>query len=324
MKFLAVVKSVKAKTLLVSLPNNLIVSVSAKDINDRFKDLAMKESTENDSDDSDDDEEEPLSSLVPDLRDTFRENQFLPCILTNFFTTAKGKKRISASINPSVVNGHTDSFVQNQVLTANIASVEDHGYVLDLGLGKRAFMPFSESEGPLLVNQGCMIQVVDVEGSGLVQAKLLDFSSSASDHISANLDSFESFIPGMLVKGKVKAVTESNVQVTIEKVFNGYINYFHFGFPVLDEQILGQTFAVGKQIRVSVIYVDPISRKLGLSLNPWVLNPSVSNVSDLMGSVFDDFEILKHDVNWIQSTSAKAQSIPCFIHASLKFLHNLQ
>ncbi|XP_033731043.1 protein RRP5 homolog [Pecten maximus] len=135
------VTKVEDYSLCVGLPNGLSGSVQITHISDAYTQLLQKLTEASSS--------ESANALdVPSLHEMFRVGQLLPCRV--FETSAfKKKHNFKLTINPREINeGMVASHIKNgMVLNGCIQSLEDHGYVVDIGIsGTRAFLNHSDAE----------------------------------------------------------------------------------------------------------------------------------------------------------------------------------
>lgn len=185
MKILGQVISVEPLALIVSLPNQLLAHVPITNITSQFTHLLEAMDDEEDgvpSDESDDEEEgSGRKPRIPDLVEMFRPGLYVRAVVaavhaqgstdvTGFSRTRdeshKASRRVELSLFPEKVNegvAKTDvkaGFVGNhptlhgpdangvmQSCSASIKSVEDHGYILDMGVQDiSGFLSFKDAQ----------------------------------------------------------------------------------------------------------------------------------------------------------------------------------
>ncbi|KAI5301453.1 rRNA biogenesis protein rrp5, partial [Ascosphaera pollenicola] len=154
-KVLGQITSINAHDIGLALPNNLTGYVPLTSISRVFSDKLNKilASAENDDDEEIADEDEDDDAL--DLKAHFSLGHYLRATVTATETDAKngkkGKKHLELSIDPRETNTGLSSsdLVPNVTVQAAVASVEDHGLIMDLGLDEsglkaRGFMAKKE------------------------------------------------------------------------------------------------------------------------------------------------------------------------------------
>jgi rRNA biogenesis protein RRP5 len=185
MKILAQVVSVEPLALVVSLPNQLYGHVPITQISSELT-SSLESMDVDDGPPSDEEEEEDSdakASRLPDLFDLFRPGQYLRCIVLASHaagtTTAghgttrardaieKASRRVELGLIPEQVNQgvvKTDlkpGFVSNdgtptyvimplihvKTMSASVKSIEDHGYILNLGISEvSGFLSFKDAK----------------------------------------------------------------------------------------------------------------------------------------------------------------------------------
>jgi rRNA biogenesis protein RRP5 len=120
MTLLGVIKQINELDIEIQLPNQLVGFCSITEISDeltRLVEIAAEDDSEED---------------VPDLNDYFRVGQ--PVVVG---IISLDNKRVDLTLHPSKLN---KTAVVGMHLSAQVKSVEDHGYLLDLGLEKGGFL----------------------------------------------------------------------------------------------------------------------------------------------------------------------------------------
>ena len=148
MQLLGTVKSVRAATLVVSLPHNLTGFVPAIAVSALLGEgvaSALEARANGTNDDASD--AGALTGPRGSLEECFTPGQTVSCVVARLAPDAS-KRRIELSMLPERVNAGrpVESLAAKQVVVATVRSVEDHGYVMDTGIdGANAFMPFEPS-----------------------------------------------------------------------------------------------------------------------------------------------------------------------------------
>ncbi|KAF3843991.1 hypothetical protein F7725_016039 [Dissostichus mawsoni] len=197
------------------------------------------------------------------------------------------------SINPKLVNKAltSNSLKAGMVLSGCVDSVEDHGYIVDIGLsGTKAFLPREAVKDKypeeLKVGQNVTCGVDEVKNDG----RMIRLSLSTPTQACAESEqgwNLTNLLPGLLVKATIKKVTKHGLLLDFLSSFTGQVDFLHMEPEQTD------SYTEGAQVRACVLYVDPSSRLVGLSLRTFLTQPGSSiDVSpaggDRIGEVVKD------------------------------------
>jgi rRNA biogenesis protein RRP5 len=130
MQFLGCIKEINEFDVVVSLPNNLKGFIKATEISDNLTKMVEAELASNKSDNDDDE------SSLPKLSDLLYLGQYVRCVIIKLDESQSTNKRIFLSMRESVLNRGLSLRTINagQIMSGSITSVEDHGYIVSLGL----------------------------------------------------------------------------------------------------------------------------------------------------------------------------------------------
>lgn len=219
-----VVKQVNDFELVVSLPNHLTAYVSCNRVSKHLDALFTAYTS------SDDSESVPAP---PKLSDFYQEGDSvigtIVCVEGQALPGSdepKKRKRIEISLIPSQVNADMSSsdLQAGLVMPVEITSVEDKGYVVDLGVdaGKVVgFLPFGQSKQTFKVGSVVMGKITSNKGGRVVNFEVFENSSSGS----SGLKNFNQIRPGTLLENvEVKCVTGGAVEVIVNGIHNGQID----------------------------------------------------------------------------------------------------
>ncbi|XP_033757030.1 protein RRP5 homolog [Pecten maximus] len=279
------VTKVEDYSLCVGLPNGLSGSVQITHISDAYTQLLQKLTEASSS--------ESANALdVPSLHEIFRVGQLLPCRV--FETSAfKKKHNFKLTINPREINeGMVASHIKNgMVLHGCIQSLEDHGYVVDIGIsGTRAFLNHSDAEK---FNNGESLHVgeavrclVTTEGDGsedvgeslrVVKVSIDPKKVSKSQLGSSVRLPLTCIVPGMKVTAKVTKADEDRLLVKFLQ-FRGHIHCSHLPKPAM-------TYKTRPEIEAVVLYVNGSTKIISLSALPHLVDYSGVATENQFGSL---------------------------------------
>ena len=179
---------------------------------------------------------------------------------------SKSKKTIDLSLNVESVNAglRRDAVYEGAQLVGCVKSVEDHGYLVDFGIkGASGFLPKKQVEGSL--RKGCLVDVL-VKSVGTGRDKTAQLTALKAEVGPAVTQAWtgvdiNSLLPGMLVNVNVRNVLSDGLLVSFLTFFTGTIDPFHLDRPL-------SKFKAGQKVKARILYCDPTSKQLGLSLLP--------------------------------------------------------
>jgi ribosomal protein S1 len=303
-KVLAVVKEVQDEFAVVSLPNLLTGYMLPSDTSDY-----------------------PLPSCL-------KVGQTLAVAVQKVVTeTVKGqptpRRRIQVSALPKAINVRDEDMFQkkNLPIRGQITSIEDHGCLVDLGLGRKGFLKFEDIQGKYAI-------VVDDDDTDdeeeetekehtLLPGRLLDFYilSNSNNVYSLKLPSkktlvnqavappatsksapytLSSITPGWLVNAKIEAIAKNGLCVTfLGNVFRGAIEMGHLGgyhIPTSKEDDAWKAlFQKHQHFPARVIAVDIPTKLIRLTLLPHVMEYKAPPPLPSVGSIIEDCTVVRTD-----------------------------
>ena len=282
------VSKITKRDITLALPNNLVgfvapTSISCK-ISEELDALAEESSNESmASAEWSSDRELRLDTLVT-------EGQYLRAFVASTRTHVNGttdKKHIELSIKPSQANsGMTKAdLVINAAVQAEIASVEDHGLVMDLGLdgtSSRGFIP-SQELGPLKntarqrVGMVLLCSVIGISSNGRVCKLSADPSrmGNLTDSVLATAPTVNAFLPGTAAKVRISTVDSSGFCGNIMGFIDATADSIHAN-PSFSSGALDKLYSRGSKVKTRITYVlQPGDlRKVGCSVRKHVTSLS--------------------------------------------------
>ncbi|XP_014667836.1 PREDICTED: protein RRP5 homolog [Priapulus caudatus] len=278
MLILGCIKEVHDFELIVSLPGGIAGVVDIGNISDAYTHLLQNLT-------------KGCSAEVEDLRSMyhlFRVGQLLRCKIIEVVEMEQGKKKVILTISPQVVNEYVGiSGLRNRMtLSASVVSVEDHGYVMDIGVkGIQAFLNSNDaskfieeynSGESLAVGQHvtCALCINDSNKStaplrsvnltadpAAVCKAMLNKSGNANVKLHA-------IVPGMVTETTVQKVMETGVIVK----FLTYTGFVHH------TQLKGvyespSKYREEQKVKACVLHVHPTSKEIGLTFSLPATNP---------------------------------------------------
>ncbi|GAB2295441.1 hypothetical protein Dimus_029608 [Dionaea muscipula] len=286
MKLWGVIVEVNEKDIVVSLPGGLRGLVRAGE--------AVDAASVNNSKDV---EGGFLSSL-------FHAGQLVSCVVLHVEEDKKemGKGKVWLSLRLSLLyKGFSLDIVQEgMALTGYVKSIEDHGYILDFGLPSfSGFLPkISQEDGrEIKVNARQLVQgVVRSIDRGRKVVHLCSDADVVSKCVTKDLKgiSLDLLTPGMMVNARVHATLANGIMLSFLTYFTGTVDIFHLQniFPASDWK---KQYGKDKKLNARILFIDPSTRAIGLTLNPHLLRNKAPPQILKTGDAFDQSKIIRID-----------------------------
>ncbi|KAF9015563.1 U3 snoRNP-associated protein Rrp5 [Cyathus striatus] len=266
MRILGQVVLILPLSIVVSLPNQMFGHIPITNINTHFTRLLEAEEQSIDISD-DEDENVDSAARIPELLDIFCAGQYVRTIVTAVHASgtndasgisksrnevAKASKRLELSVDPALVNAGVQKvdLKSGFTLSATVKSLEDHGYILDMGVQDTSgFLSFkdpgiSSYKRNLSVGQLVNATISQGTSNGRTYNVSVDPTTFASSCLT-EVSSVSSILPGALVQGLITACHSDGIVLQVLGFFDGTIDSIHLrhGEP-----------KVGKKIKARVIY----------------------------------------------------------------------
>ncbi|GJE87565.1 U3 snoRNP-associated protein Rrp5 [Phanerochaete sordida] len=276
MKILGQVMSVEPLALIVSLPNQLLAHVPITNVSSQLTQLLEsmdEDEPEDDSDASDDEEGTSMRRRVPELHEIFRPGQYVRAVVTavhaagstdttGFSRTRdeshKASRRVELSLFPEKVNeGVAKADLKaGFACSAAVKSVEDHGYILDMGVPEiSGFLSFKDAkqsphigERRLTVGHLLDVCVTKLSSNGRTCNVTVNPESVASTSLT-EVSNVSSIVPGALVSALVTMIQPTGLNLQVLGFYNGTVDQFHL--PPGDVE---DNFKLGQKVKARVLY----------------------------------------------------------------------
>ncbi|GKT46858.1 rRNA methyltransferase 1, mitochondrial [Colletotrichum spaethianum] len=268
--------------LTIALPNNLTGHVSITSISETINSKLEKDLNAADEESDNDEEEEDDEGI--DLKSMFKIGQYVRAYVLSTADdsgSGKAKRRIELSLRPNEANaGITgDDVVAYTTLMASIASVQDHGYEMDLGIegDLKGFLAKKEvgpdmDEASLRPGAVCLCVVKSVTGI-VVQLSTDPLKLGNTSLVASTAPTINSFLPGSLADVLLTEVTSRGLQGKLLGHLPVTADLIHSGVGP-DGVDLEAKYTVGSRVKARIICNFPAARepKLGISLLPHIVN----------------------------------------------------
>ncbi|XP_048052287.1 protein RRP5 homolog [Megalobrama amblycephala] len=259
---LGCVKEVSEFEVVVGLPSGLIGYLPIYNICDSYTNILNNRL----------DSEDSLEAVVP-LSELLTPGMLVRCVVSSLDSAKEGHVSLKVSINPKEVNKVLSSgtLKPGMTLSGCVESVEDHGYLVDIGVsGTKAFLPkkSTASKQDLNVGQYMSILIEEVKNDGRVVRLTQNPQALAKAFITIQHGwTLDTLLPGLLIRARIKKVTPHGLIVTFLSSFTGVVDFLH-----LDED-KASTYSQGQEVLARVLHVEPSTRHVSLSLHSHLLPP---------------------------------------------------
>ncbi|GAM35017.1 U3 snoRNP-associated protein [Talaromyces pinophilus] len=292
------VTSINSHDIGLALPNNLTGYVPLTAISETFDKKIEKVLNAEDEDEDEGSEEDSL-----DPSDYFYIGQYLRAYVTSTGSSsadagaAKNKKKVELTLDPRQTNsGLAESdLVEGAMVQASVASVEDHGCVMDIGLGKKVkgFMASSDDlnikEGAVLL---CVVTGVNASRTIFQLSSKLQTAASPKS-VLKSAPTIQAYLPGTTAEVLLTSVTETGLVGKIMGLLDVTIDFVHSGansgsFDLTDK------YQLGAKIKARITCTFPAAEpfKVGASILEnvldWERTPSTQqDSSPSIGTILD-------------------------------------
>ncbi|EQK98580.1 Nucleic acid-binding, OB-fold-like protein [Ophiocordyceps sinensis CO18] len=263
----------------VALPYNLTGYVPIVAVSDQLTGRLERGAAEIDDDSEDDSDNE---SDV-DLKSIFTVGQYLRVHVVSTLdesVVGKGRRKIELSLRPAEANSGLgkDDVTHFCTVMASVVSVEDRGYVMDMGIPDlRAFLPTSEIN-PTIDHERLQpgaVFLCHVAGKGsngrVAQLSLLQEKLGSTRHIPSEATTISTYLPGTTVSVLVSNVDRRGLAGKVMGHLDVTADLIHSGVGP-DGTDLESTYKIGAKLKARIICNFPTAKdpKLGISLLPHV------------------------------------------------------
>lgn len=326
--------------LAVALPNNLVGHVSITSISPA---LTKRIEAAAAADDSDGDEEDSNEDDV-DIKSLFEVGQYVRAYVVSTVEDSsalpsKSKRRIELSLRPEDTNSTItkQELVTNSTVMAAVSSVEDHGYVMDLGLAETkitGFLPKKEVDPAIpddRLQPGSVLLCMATGLSGnrkVVQLTTRKDKMASPKSFPSDATTVDTFAPGTAVDVLVSEVSERGIIGKVLGHLDVTADHVHSGVGPHGTDLEAK-YKVGSKLRARVICTFPDARqpKLGISILDHVLAFKAPSARDEgsekepldalpISSVVENCVVKRVEADIGVFVDVGVEGIPGFVHIS--------
>lgn len=300
------IKEINEFELLISLPYGLLGTVSLAEMSNYIAEGSQRAL-----------EDENDLCEVPDPGDHFYVDQIVTCSVVDVRPKENNNKKlkICLSLRPDIVNREIrpESFQSvGTCFCAEIRSIEDYGYTLDVGIEDiRLFLNFtnvptlfSDHEKKILLRKGsiltcCMISEGTSKSKNLAVSLYPRDKSRSIDKMKIRSDSdldYEDLRAGALIEARVKKVLDpSGIILSVLGLIEAYALKVHSICGGYSErpQKLSELYSEGQVCLAKILWTSRKSRTIHVSLKSELLyNQPSGNIEENIGRIYDDLKVV--------------------------------
>lgn len=323
----------------LALPNNLIGHISITAISSTLtKRIEAAAADDEDGDDGDESSDDDV-----DLKELFEIGQYLRAyvVSTSEDSTvpSKAKRRIELSIRPEDANStlSKQELVTNATLMASVASVEDHGYVMDIGLVESkitGFLPKKEVDAGIpdtRLQPGNAFLCITTGLSANRKVAQLSTKTEKLGNIKnfpAEATTINTFVPGTAVEVLVNEISEHGLIGKVMGDLDVTADLIHSGIGPNGTDLAAK-YKVPSKVKARVICTFPEAKipKLGVSILDHVksLQTIDAQVSEEakpplhalpISSLVEDCEVKRVEADIGLFVDVGVKGVPGFVHIS--------
>ncbi|KAG2203792.1 hypothetical protein INT47_012725 [Mucor saturninus] len=328
--FMGCISRINELDLFVSLPHQLVGVVPITEISDALTAIVEKVAHE----DEDEDMEEGTGTSLPNLAELFHVGQWVRCKVASLQTgeDSKQKKVIELSLKPSFVNEDIEKVdvTPGVTLGAVVKSVEDHGYIMDLGVKDlTGFLPLKESTSYIEtynnkkeLTVGQYVETAVTKLNGRTANVTIDRKKLGRAVVEDPFSRLTSLLPGQLVHGLVEAVQYNGLSVKIQGLYPVTIDGSHIPANMNIEK----DFKLGQSLTLRLLFtmLNTDEKRIGGTLLPHLLSldvPSVAKekpVTELFpaGSFVEKIKVVRVNNTGVWATLDGVDGICGYVHIS--------
>jgi ribosomal protein S1 len=292
---LGAVRSISDLDMVMSLPDGGVGFASLREVSDTMATLVDDFISAGETGPDTEDEDETAGSkkgALPELKSIYAVGQLLRCVVAKLTTvedrtSGRTYPRIELSLRPSLVNAHlTPMHVQKGAgLVASVSSIEEKGYIVDFGIAGISGFIAKRNAGAAARDlvKGQTVEVVALAPAtpenrvvAVTSDPAIVARAGLTQKLAANI-TYETVKPGVLVSGEVDKVLPDGLLVRFLDFFVGTVSLAHLPQPVLTtaDLSLAERFPLGSAVVARVLYVNPATKVIQLSLKTPIVKAAV-------------------------------------------------
>ena len=228
----------------------------------------------------------------PPLTDLYTVGQYVRCAVADLAQGGRGERRVELTMAPAAVCAGLPpgALARGAALPAWVASEEDHGWVMEVGVGgATAFLPRADGPTdpatgqPARLARGAQVEcVVASDGKEVIRLAAAPPPGTpgppAKEPAGATL---AGLLPGSLITATVDRLLTDGAALTFWGCLPATVDAFHLPPGALPASGASSCLREGAKVRARILHVDAEAKSVRLSLLPHLLARGVGPVADL-------------------------------------------
>ncbi|XP_011865848.1 PREDICTED: protein RRP5 homolog [Vollenhovia emeryi] len=247
--FLGRIRDVKQLELTVSLPDGLVGSVEISDISKAYtkqlKDLLAM-----------------VKSKVPvSLTHMFKYGDYVTCYVKTLCDSSRRDCKLS--LDPELINQNIsiNYLAKGSKIVCSVKCIEDHGYLMDTGIGVEAFLAYDQVEKGKQYFTGSQILCAVKNFDTIIEPSFIQLTAKKTriDRVNSHVKSWDVLTPGTKLLLRVTTVLSDGLRVTFGEDNVGYINQIYLSNPL-------STYTVNMEVIGTLLYRQLLTKFAYFSL----------------------------------------------------------
>jgi ribosomal protein S1 len=202
----------------------------------------------------------------------------------------------------------TKTYFINKIISGSVKAREDHGYTIDSGIGDlTGFFKTDKNSTPtvrLSLGQTCLFKIQTKTSKRALNLKLCTQSESLFYDLKTR-NQFDTYLPGAhLNQCTVEKISKNGLQLALPNQLFAFVHVNHIPSGKRAQK-LNQTYNIGDKLNGTIIFINPYSKIIYLSLlshlndstKPSKLSQLLSNSGSeglRLGQVVEDAQVSMH------------------------------
>ncbi|KAL5976746.1 rRNA biogenesis protein rrp5 [Asimina triloba] len=132
--------------------------------------------------------------------------------------------------------------------------------------------------------------------------------------------SLDLLVPGMVVNARVLSTLENGILLSFLTYFTGTVDIFHLqnSFPNASWK---NDYDENKKVIAQILFVDPSTRAVGLTMNAHLLHNNAPPLFVKMGDIYEDARIIRVDGRFGLLLEIPSEPVPTPVYVGVRSLH---
>ena len=243
----------------------------------------------------------PRGGVAPPLTAVYRVGDYVRCAVLEAdaaTTSNRKKKSVAVTMAPAAAAAGTprSGLVAGAPVLAWCVSEEDHGYVMDVGVGGvTGFLPRADAPAGRALVRGAQVDCIAVAPPSAAGALPLKAAASTGPGAPAPEPaggSLAGITPGTLVNAHIASTTRDGLRLTFWTYYTALVDAFGLPPPAADATA---EHAVGAKVRARIVCVDAATKTVRATLVRHVVRREAPPILPARGSLIEAATVVRVD-----------------------------